>query len=81
MAATKLKPVDVVAVGVGLTGTILAKELADAGLRVVGLERGPMRDTQADFALRPPDLAEVHEGRGVPLIAEEWEAQLERSLQ
>jgi len=31
--ATKLKAVDVVTVGVGLTGTILAKELADLGLR------------------------------------------------
>jgi len=38
--ATKLKPVDVVTVGVGLTGTILAKELADTGLKVVGIERG-----------------------------------------
>ena len=36
--ATKLKPVDVVTVGVGLTGTILAKELADTGLKVVGLD-------------------------------------------
>ena len=35
--ATKLKSVDVVTVGVGLTGTILAKELADSGLKVVGL--------------------------------------------
>ena len=34
--ATKLKPVDVVVVGVGVTGAILAKELADAGLTVVG---------------------------------------------
>src|SRR5437899_10746587 len=49
--ATKLKPVDVVTVGVGLTGTILAKELADTGLKVVGLERGGWRDTQSDFAM------------------------------
>src|SRR5262252_6578392 len=49
--ATKLKPVDVVTVGVGLTGTILAKELADSGLKVVGLERGAWRDTQSDFAM------------------------------
>jgi gluconate 2-dehydrogenase alpha chain len=48
--ATKLKPVDVVTVGVGLTGTILAKELADSGLKVVGLERGRWRDTDPDFA-------------------------------
>ena len=48
---TKLKPVDVVTIGVGLTGTILAKELADAGLKVVGIERGRWRDTDPDFAM------------------------------
>ena len=37
MTATRLKPVDAVVVGAGLTGTIMAKELADAGLTVVGL--------------------------------------------
>jgi gluconate 2-dehydrogenase alpha chain len=54
--ATKLKPVDVVTVGVGLTGTILAKELADAGLKVVGLERGAWRDTHPDF-----DMPNAHD--------------------
>jgi gluconate 2-dehydrogenase alpha chain len=49
--ATKLKSVDVVTVGVGLTGTILAKELADSGLKVVGLERGRWRDTDPDFSM------------------------------
>src|SRR6476660_3253017 len=49
--ATRLKPVDAVIVGVGLTGTILAKELAESGLRVVGLERGRWRDTDPDFGL------------------------------
>ena len=49
--ATKLKPVDVAIVGVGLTGTIIAKELAEAGLKVVGLERGHWRDTDPDFAM------------------------------
>src|SRR6266852_3887300 len=49
--AAKLKPVDVVTVGVGLTGTILAKELADTGLKVVGIERGRWRDTDPDFAM------------------------------
>jgi gluconate 2-dehydrogenase alpha chain len=49
--ATKLKPVDVAIVGVGLTGTILAKELAESGLKVVGLERGRWRDTNPDFAM------------------------------
>jgi gluconate 2-dehydrogenase alpha chain len=45
MAITKLKPVDVVIVGAGLTGTIAAKELCDAGIKVVALERGEYRDT------------------------------------
>ena len=49
--ATKLKPVDVVVVGVGLSGTILAKELAEAGLSVVGLERGRWRNTDPDFGM------------------------------
>src|SRR2546425_12350808 len=48
--ATRLKPVDVVTVGVGWAGSILGKELAQAGLKVVGLERGDNR-SQADFAL------------------------------
>src|SRR6201987_1928146 len=49
--ATKLKPVDVAIVGVGLTGTIMGKELAESGLKVVGLERGGWRDTPPDFAM------------------------------
>jgi len=49
--AKRLKPVDVVLVGVGWTGGILAKELAQAGYRVVGLERGHYRDTIPDFQL------------------------------
>jgi gluconate 2-dehydrogenase alpha chain len=48
--ATKLQPVDVVTIGVGWAGSILAKELAQAGLKVVGLERGGYRD-QAMFQL------------------------------
>src|SRR2546428_13715420 len=48
--ATRLKPVDVVTIGVGWAGSILGKELAQAGLTVVGLERGGDR-AQADFAL------------------------------
>jgi gluconate 2-dehydrogenase alpha chain len=43
--AMRLKPVDVVAIGVGWTGAILAKELTKAGLGIVGLERGGWRDT------------------------------------
>jgi gluconate 2-dehydrogenase alpha chain len=47
--AERLKPVDVVTVSVGLAGAILGKELAAVGLKVVGLERGPMRNKVADF--------------------------------
>src|SRR6266852_370881 len=45
----RLKPVDVVTIGVGLTGSLMALELAKTGLKVVGLERGPARDTVPDF--------------------------------
>ena len=49
MTAAKLKPVDVVVVGTGVAGSILCKELAETGLKVVGLERGRMIDPQHDF--------------------------------
>ena len=39
---TKLKEVDAVIVGLGWTGGILAKELTQAGLKVVALERGTL---------------------------------------
>ena len=46
-----VKPrVDAVIVGMGWTGAIMAKELTDAGLGVVALERGPDRDTLTDFS-------------------------------
>jgi gluconate 2-dehydrogenase alpha chain len=48
---TKLKEIDVVIVGIGWTGGILAKELLQAGLKVVALERGAMRSTPDDYAL------------------------------
>jgi len=48
---TKLKDVDVVVIGLGWTGGILSKELAQAGLKVVALERGAMRDTSKDYSL------------------------------
>ena len=48
--ATRLKPVDVVLVGFGWTGSILAQELTDAGLQVLAIERGKFRDTVPDFA-------------------------------
>ena len=51
MAAAKLKPVDVVVVGTGVVGSIMCMELANAGLKVVGLERGRMTEPQHDFAM------------------------------
>src|SRR6202046_372149 len=49
--ATKLKEVDVVIVGLGWTGGILAKELTEAGLEVVALERGAPRTSENDYSL------------------------------
>ena len=49
--AQKLPPKDVVIIGLGWTGSILAYELADAGLDVVALERGPWRDTATSFPI------------------------------
>ena len=47
--AERMKPVDVVLVGGGLTASVLGKELAEAGYKVVALERGAMRQTVPDF--------------------------------
>jgi gluconate 2-dehydrogenase alpha chain len=46
---TRLKPVDAVTIGVGLTGSLAAYEMTQAGLKVVGLERGSERNTVPDF--------------------------------
>src|SRR5476649_19540 len=48
---TKLKEVDVVIVGLGWTGGILAKELTEAGMKVVALERGAPRTSENDYSL------------------------------
>ena len=50
----RLPATDVVVVGLGWTGSIAGRELAEAGLRVVALERGQWRDTATDF---PPNVA------------------------
>ena len=47
---TTLKSVDAVLVGFGWTGAIMGQQLADEGLEVVALERGPWRDTSTDFS-------------------------------
>ena len=49
--AKTLKAVDAVMVGMGWSGSIMARELTKAGLTVVGLERGADRSPREDFAL------------------------------
>lgn len=48
MTINRMPKVDAVIVGFGWTGAILAQELTEAGLQVVALERGHMRDTPTD---------------------------------
>jgi len=53
---TRMLPsTDVVIIGLGWTGSILAHELTSAGMNVVAIERGPWRDTATDF---PPTYAQ-----------------------
>ncbi|ARQ00195.1 GMC family oxidoreductase [Pseudorhodoplanes sinuspersici] len=47
--AKRLPAKDVVIIGLGWTGSILANELTDEGLDIVAIERGPWRDTASDF--------------------------------
>jgi len=54
-------PADVVLVGVGAMGSVVALVLARAGLRVVGLEAGPWR-TKHDFV--PDELGSAYYCRG-----------------
>ena len=57
----RLPSTDVVIVGLGWTGSILAQELTNAGLNVVALERGPWRDTATDFPTTyAPDELRYH---------------------
>ena len=48
--ARTLQSVDVVIVGMGWSGSIMARELTKAGLKVVALERGAERTPAEDFA-------------------------------
>lgn len=57
--ATKLDKVDVVTIGVGWTGGIVAAELTKAGYKVVGLERGGYKETE-DFVNKHDELKFVH---------------------
>ena len=52
--ARRLPAKDVVIIGLGWTGSIVAHELAQEGLDIVAIERGPWRDTATDF---PPSYA------------------------
>jgi gluconate 2-dehydrogenase alpha chain len=47
--ATALPRKDVVIIGLGWSGAIMAEQLTAEGLDVVALERGPWRDTGTDF--------------------------------
>ena len=49
--STRNTKTDVVIVGFGWTGAIMAQELTDAGLNVLAIERGPWRDAPNDFAV------------------------------
>jgi len=49
--ATRLKEVDAVMVGMGWTGSIMARELTKAGLTVIGLERGEDLSPRENFTL------------------------------
>ncbi len=44
-----LPATQVVIVGLGWTGSIMAEEMTAAGLKVVAIERGPWRDTVSEF--------------------------------
>jgi len=65
--------VDVVTVGVGWTGGILAQKLTAAGLHVVGIEQGPFRHTTPDFTY-PHDELRYNDRRAmmVDLQQETW---------
>ena len=45
----RLPKKDVVIVGLGWTGAIMAQELTEEGLEVIAIERGPWRDAPTDF--------------------------------
>ena len=59
--AKTMKAVDAVMVGMGWSGSIMARELTKAGLSVVGLERGADKSPGEDFAL--PRIRDEHKYR------------------
>jgi gluconate 2-dehydrogenase alpha chain len=65
--------VDVVTVGAGWTGGILAQQLTAAGLKVVSLEQGPWRTTESNFAHDHDELRyQVRRDLMVDLSQETW---------
>ncbi|EKE44846.1 Gluconate 2-dehydrogenase flavoprotein precursor [Oceaniovalibus guishaninsula JLT2003] len=60
--ATEMPKKDVVIVGLGWTGSILAMELSKEGLDIVALERGPMRRTVPDwqYPINTDELTHAH---------------------
>jgi gluconate 2-dehydrogenase alpha chain len=53
---TTMKPVDVLIVGFGWTGAIMAMELSQTGLNILALERGAYQDTSPDWSY--PNIAD-----------------------
>ena len=53
--ARKLPKKDVVIIGLGWTGSIMANELTDEGLDVIAIERGPWRDAPTEY---PPNYVQ-----------------------
>jgi gluconate 2-dehydrogenase alpha chain len=73
--AKSFPEVDVVIVGMGWCGGILAKELAESGMKVVGLERGATRTVENDFSVpHIRDELEYHARTGLAqnLKKETW---------
>ena len=64
----KLPAKDVVIIGLGWTGSILANELTDAGLDVIAIERGPVarRADRLSDHLRPGRASLSHPSRAFP---------------
>jgi gluconate 2-dehydrogenase alpha chain len=68
-----LPKVDVVTVGAGWTGGILAQQLTKAGKTVVSLEQGPLRTTEENFKYPHDELRyQVRRDYMVDLSQETW---------
>ncbi len=69
----QLPRVDVVTIGAGWTGGILAEQLTRAGLSVVSLEQGGLRETNEDFTHNHDELRyQVRRDMMVDLANETW---------